>query len=159
MSECNIDDPVFIALVGISAEIQAAMECKDNRSLQFIWETVSKRLQEMNLKHDVSVSLCPPQQTERGFAYILIDITGGQQTQIFARDKKTAEQTTKDIQDFCITSINNRVKFLLGDSPATQEKLQIILQDEEKVLAKHRMIAIVQQDNSKSWTISFGAEM
>ena len=48
---------------------------------------------------------------------------------------------------------------LLGDSPATKEKLQMILQDEEKVLTKHRMIAIVQQDKSNSWTISFEAEI
>lgn len=77
--------------------------------------------------------------------------------QVFAKDQKTAEQKTKELQESCITYIVDRMQLLLGDNPATKEKLHIILQDEEKVLEKHRMIAIVQQDKNDSWTISFEA--
>lgn len=77
--------------------------------------------------------------------------------QIFAKDQKTAEKRTKEIQESCITYIVDRMHLLLGENPATKEKLQMILEDEEAVLAKHRMIAIVNQDNSKTWTISFEA--
>jgi len=156
VTECDIDNPVFIALVSIGAEVQAGIECPENRSLRFVWETCSSRLQEMNLKHDVSVSLCAPQATWRWFAYILIDVAW-QQIQIFAKDQKTAEKRTKEIQESCITYIVDRMHLLLGENPATKEKLQMILEDEEAVLAKHRMIAIVNQDNSKTWTISFEA--
>lgn len=157
-TEYDIDNPLFIALVSISAEVQASMECSENRSLQFVWETVSQRLQEMNIKENVSVSLCPPQKTERGFAYILVDV-GNQQMQIFAKNQKSAQERTREVQESCITYISERVRILLGDAPATQEKLKIILQDEETVLAKHRMIAIIKQDNNDSWTISFEADV
>ncbi len=77
--------------------------------------------------------------------------------QVFAKDQETAEKRTQEIQESCIKYIVDRMHLLLGESPATKEKLQMILQDEETVLAKHRMIAIVNQDNSKTWTISFEA--
>ncbi len=134
------------------------MECPENRSLQFVWETVSQRLEEMGIKKNVSVSLCPPQETERGFAYVLIDVAD-QQIQIFAKDQKSAQERTRDMQESYITHVSERMRMLLGDAPATQERLKIILQDEEKILTQHRMIAIIQQDNSKTWTISFETEI
>jgi len=157
--EWDIDNPIFITLIGISAEIQVWIDYSpENRSLQFVWETVSAKLNEMNLKHPISVSLCSPQETERWFAYILIEVAG-QQTQIFAKDRKSAEIMTQEMQEFYIEHTAHRIKLLLWDAPATQEKLQTILHDEKTVLEKHRMTAIIQQDTTKSWTISFEAEV
>ncbi len=45
----DIDNPIFITLVGLSAEIQVLMECDTtSRSLQSIWEIVTKGLKEIN---------------------------------------------------------------------------------------------------------------
>jgi len=155
----DIDDPIFIALVWLSAELQAWMEWDPkSRSLQYIWETVTKRMQEMNVKESqVSVCLCPPQLTKRGFAYIRIN-AAGQEMQIFAKNQKTANERTREAQEFCIKYIRDRVKGSLGWNPATQEKLSQILINERGVFAKHRMMAEIVQDKSNSWTISFSAQ-
>jgi len=160
ITECDIDNPLFITLVWLSAELQASMECDPNsRSLQYVWTTVMSRMKEVKISSkDISVSLCAPEETERGFAYIVIDVAG-QQMQIFAKDQETAIMRTREMQEFCIEYIRDRVELSLGWNPATQEKLHLIIQDEEKVLEKHRMIAKIQQDESNVWTISFEAEI
>jgi L-2-hydroxyglutarate oxidase LhgO len=112
----------------------------------------------MNLNQNVSVALIPAQRTERGYAYIIIDVAG-QQTQIFARDKQSADAVSKEMQDFCINYIRDRVELLLGGAPATKEKLESILKDQHEILEKHAMNAKVQQDTNNSWTISFEREI
>lgn len=157
--DVDIDNPIFIALVGLSAELQAWMASDpDSRSLQYIWETVVTRMKEMKIDpKNISVSLCAPLETERGFAYILIDVAG-QQMQIFAKDKQTAVARTLEAQEFCIEYIRNRIEISLGWNPATQDKLKEILVNEEWVFLKHRMTAEIVQDNRKTWTISFAAD-
>lgn len=62
---------------------------------------------------DISVSLCAPEETERGFAYIVIDVAD-QQMQIFAKDRETAIMRTREAQEFCIEYIRDRIESSLG---------------------------------------------
>lgn len=89
---------------------------------------------------------------------MIIDVDG-QQAQVFARDKTKADEISKEMQEFCISYIRDRVELVLGGTPATQEKLENILKDQHEILQKHRMIAIIREDNNKSWTISFEGEI
>lgn len=89
---------------------------------------------------------------------MIIDVDG-QQSQVFARDKTKADEISKEMQEFCISYIRDRVELVLGGNPATQEKLESILKDQHEILQKHRMNAIVSQDTNNSWTISFESEI
>lgn len=159
LAEWDIDNPIFISLVGISAELQSELEYNpEKRSLDYIWQSTSNRLKEIGIDKKVSVRLVSAQETWRGFSYVVIECSG-QEAYISARSKSIALMRTREMQDAYIEHVTGRLQLLLWDRPATKEQLTMILADEEEGLKCHNMFISLKEDKKESWIISFEAEM
>lgn len=150
---CDIDNPVFITLVGVAAELQLDIEYnKESRSLQYIWEVVSERLIENNIWEEVFVSLINPTQEWRWFAYILLECNW-QKFPIVAQSQEVAQKRIWEIQHIFEMHINERIVWLSYNM--SRETINEILESETKWCTSHQQKIIVTECDDNTFSVVF----
>jgi hypothetical protein len=161
ITECDIDNPVFISLVGIGAELQASVNAdKENAyTLEYVWQVLKSELEKRTESRDVSVSIVSPIQTERGYIYIEISASDKNwkiwKNWLYARNKEAAEERIQALRDNFMLYIKEKMAFMSPTwVPPGKDAIIQILQIEKEAFEKHKMTYEVQPDG-ENWVIVF----